>query len=208
MKRETEGQLSFADYSLNEVRVRLKLTEGETLYSTKPIDCPDAATQLMAGMLSEMDREHCCVVNLDNHLRPISFNIVSVGGINSAMVPVANVFKTAILQNAASLMIMHNHPSGNIEPSKEDISLTQRLLEAGRLLEIPIVDHIIVGGGSDRSYSLRTEMPELFFKNGKTFGAKSSISESEAKYASCADMVKTAANIPEREELSGPTRRM
>ena len=91
---------------------------------------------------------------------------------------------------------------------KEDISLTQRLLEAGRLLEIPIIDHIIVGGGSDRSYSLRTEMPELFFKNGKTFGAKSSISESEAKYASCADMVRTAANIPEREELSGPTRRM
>ena len=146
MKRETEGQLSFADYSLTEVRVRLKLTEGETLYSAKPIDCPDAATRLMAGMLSEMDREHCCVVNLDNHLRPISFNIVSVGGINSTMVPVANVFKTAILQNAASLMIMHNHPSGNIEPSKEDISLTQRLLEAGRLLEIPIIDHIIVGG--------------------------------------------------------------
>ena len=72
-------------------------------------------------------------------------HVLSIGSLNSAIVHPREVFKAAILNNAASLICFHNHPSGNPEPSQEDISLTRRLVEAGEILGIEVLDHIIIG---------------------------------------------------------------
>lgn len=155
------------EYSLKQVQVRLKLSEAEPLYSTEPLNSPERAVDVMAGMLAQLDRECCCVVNLDNALRPINFNVVSIGGINQAQIPIQNIFKAAILSNASQVMAFHNHPSGSLNPSREDIMITQKLVEAGRLMEIPVTDHIIVGGGTGERYSFRTEQPWLFEAGAK-----------------------------------------
>lgn len=149
-------------YELKQVQVRLRLSEAEPLYSTESITSPEIAAKVMAGALAEMDREYCCVVNLDGSNHPINFNIVSIGDINHAYVPVQNVFKSAILSNASSIMLLHNHPSGSLNPSKDDIELTRRVIEAGAIMNIPVIDHLIVIGGTAELVSIREERPEIF----------------------------------------------
>ena len=150
------------EYELKQVKVRLKLAEAEPLYSTEQITTPDKAAEVMAQALSQMDREYCCVVNLDGANHPINFNVVSIGDVNQAHVPIQNVFKSAILSNAASIMMFHNHPSGSVKASREDIDVTKRLIEAGKIMNIPVLDHIIVGGGTKERFSFREESPEMF----------------------------------------------
>ena len=149
-------------YELKQVQVRLRLSEAEPLYSTESITSPEIAAKVMAGALAEMDREYCCVVNLDGSNHPINFNIVSIGDINHAYVPVQNIFKSAILSNASSIMLLHNHPSGSLNPSKDDIELTRRVIEAGAIMNIPVIDHLIVAGGTAELVSIREEKPEIF----------------------------------------------
>ena len=149
-------------YELQQVKVRLKLAEAEPLYSTEQITTPDKAAEVMAQALAQMDREYCCVVNLDGANHPINFNVVSIGDVNQAYVPIQNVFKSAILSNAASIMMFHNHPSGSTHASKEDIEVTKKLIEAGRIMNIPVLDHIIVAGGSAEHFSFRDNNPEMF----------------------------------------------
>lgn len=84
-------------------------------------------------------------------------NVVSIGTLNQALVSPREVFKSSILSNAAGFFAFHCHPSGNPSPSREDAIATQRLKEAGELLEIQMVDHLIVGCGSGRSFSFRGE---------------------------------------------------
>ena len=150
------------EYELKQVKVRLKLAEAEPLYSTEQITTPDKAAEVMAGVLSQMDREYCCVVNLDGANHPINFNVVSIGDVNQAHVPIQNVFKSAILSNASSIMMFHNHPSGSVQASREDIDVTKRLIEAGKIMNIPVLDHIIVGGGSGERFSFKEANPEMF----------------------------------------------
>ena len=76
-------------------------------------------------------------------------NIVSLGTLNSSLIHPREVFKSAILSNAAGIMLIHNHPSGKCDPSELDISITKKLEEAGAFLDIPVVDHIIIGEGGD-----------------------------------------------------------
>ena len=150
------------EYELKQVKVRLKLAEADPIYSTEQITTPDKAAEVMAQVLSQMDREYCCVVNLDGANHPINFNVVSIGDVNQAHVPIQNVFKSAILSNAASIMMFHNHPSGSVKASREDIDVTKRLIEAGKIMNIPVLDHIIVGGGTKERFSFREESPEMF----------------------------------------------
>lgn len=155
--------MTMADkYELKQVQVRLRLAEAEPLYSAEAITSPEKAANVMAGVLSEMDREYCCVVNLDGSNHPINFNIVSIGDVNHAAVPIQNVFKAAILSNASSIMLLHNHPSGSLNPSNDDIELTKRIIEAGKIMNIPVLDHLIIVGGTAEIVSIREERPEIF----------------------------------------------
>ena len=154
--------MSKEQYELKQVQVRLRLQEAEPLYSTEPITDSDKAVEIMARALAEMDREYVCVVNLDTKRHPINFNIVSIGDIDQAQIPIQNIFKSAILSNAKSVLAIHNHPSGSLEASQADMSVTKRMVEAGHIIGIPITDHIIVTGGTGLHTSIRSTNPELF----------------------------------------------
>lgn len=91
---------------------------------------------------------------LDSKNQPTAINTVSIGCLNSSIVHPREVFKVAILSNSASIIVYHNHPSGDIKPSKDDINITQRLKESGKILGIDLIDHIIVGS-NEMYYSFK-----------------------------------------------------
>ena len=98
-----------------------------------------------------LDREMFVVVLLDGKNKVIGFNVVSVGSLTATLVHPREVFKPALLANAAALILVHNHPSGDPEPSAEDKAITERLQQAGDLIGIKILDHVVIGDGSFRS---------------------------------------------------------
>ncbi|MFD1031853.1 JAB domain-containing protein [Metaplanococcus flavidus] len=125
--------------------VSLKLVkESSLLYKERNIRSPKDAYKLMKHFLGELDREMLIVINLDIKNAPLSINICHIGSLNASIVHPREVMKSAILSNAASIMVGHNHPSGNSTPSTEDIAVTKRLAEAGRIVGIELLDHIIV----------------------------------------------------------------
>ena len=91
------------------------------------------------------DREHFICLHLSARNTVNSLETVSIGSLNAALVHPREIFKAAILSNAASIIIAHNHPSGDVTPSSEDCELTRRLKQAGELLGIELLDHLIVG---------------------------------------------------------------
>lgn len=145
-------------YKLDQVAIRM--VKEPPLLSDKPMDNPEAAIEVMRDVFRDYDREVLCVVNLKSNLQPISLNIASIGAVEQAIAHPRELLKSAILSNAASVILMHLHPSGNLEPSKQDISMTDRMQQAFTLMGIGIVDHIIMGDG-DRYFSFREkrEMP-------------------------------------------------
>ncbi|MFA5352683.1 MAG: DNA repair protein RadC, partial [Thermodesulfovibrionales bacterium] len=112
------------------------------------IGSSEEAYQLIEEYFSGLDREHfvCIMLNTAKHV--VGFETVAIGSLSSCLVHPREVFKGAILANSASIIVAHNHPSGGIEPSREDIIITTRLKEAGDLLGITVLDHIIAGEGS------------------------------------------------------------
>jgi DNA repair protein RadC len=109
--------------------------------------------RLIRTYLHGVDREHFVVLMVNRRNEVIGINTVSMGSLTGSIVSPREVFKPAILANAAALICAHNHPSGNPQPSPEDRHLTERLHEAGKLLDIQLLDHIIIGDGTEAYYS-------------------------------------------------------
>lgn len=142
-------------------QVAIRMVEQPPLYSKEPMNNPDVAIRVMNEFLSQMDRELFCIVNLQADLTPINMNIVSVGSLNEALINPREIFKSAILSNAHSMMLIHNHPSGNLTPSTSDIQTTARMQELGELMGISLVDHIITGrDGNYYSFRDKGEFPD------------------------------------------------
>lgn len=95
--------------------------------------------------MSNLPQENLWVLNLDTRNRLINVERLYQGSLNTSMVRVAEVFKGAILKNAASILMVHNHPSGDPSPSPEDANLTRLVVSAGRLLDIEVLDHMVIG---------------------------------------------------------------
>ena len=136
-------QLNFDEYKLPVIRIKMML--DKELYSNKPLDCPEAAVDVMGDLIKDEDRELLCVINVDNKLRPLNASVVSMGTVNYTIAPIVNIFKAGMLSNASGIVLMHNHPYGEVVPSKEDDDLTAKIYNIGKLLEIPLHDHVIVG---------------------------------------------------------------
>lgn len=148
----------------NELKVvSIRLVEEPPLFSKKVISSPYDVLDVLAEELKKYDRELFCVLNLRSKNQVINMNIVSMGTLNNALIHPREVFKSAILSNASSIMLLHNHPSGDCKPSDEDIKITKELIESGKCLEIPVIDHIIVG--EQQKYFSFYEHEILFQRN-------------------------------------------
>lgn len=143
---------------LEELKETLDLYNSVVMPSPerKSFKQPHSIAALLMEQLRYEKREHFIAILFNTKQEIISKEEISVGILNSALVHPREVFQKAISYNAASIIVVHNHPSGNPEPSKEDISLTARLTEAGGVLGIKVLDHIIIGDGT--YFSLKEHM--------------------------------------------------
>ena len=132
---------------INIVSIKM-VKESSFLYQTRKISSPKDAYEMIKEQLEGLDREQFIIACLNTKNEPTNISVVAVGTLNKAIVHPREVFKTAILSNAASIMAFHNHPSGETTPSQQDIQLTNRLYEAGELLGIKLLDHLIIGDGT------------------------------------------------------------
>ena len=132
---------------INSVSIKM-VKESNFLYQTRTISSLKDAYEIIKEQLEGLDREQFIIACLNTKNEPTNITVVSVGSLNKAIVHPREVFKTAILSNAASIMAFHNHPSGETTPSQQDIQLTNRLYEAGELLGIKLLDHLIIGDGT------------------------------------------------------------
>ncbi|HUI29691.1 MAG TPA: DNA repair protein RadC [Candidatus Acidoferrales bacterium] len=109
----------------------------------KPEDAAGIATEYLKGA----DREHLVGLYLSTANKLIAIHTISIGILNASLVHPREVFKMAIMVNADSVIVAHNHPSGNLEPSREDIDITKQLKDAGKILDIELRDHLVVSDG-------------------------------------------------------------
>ena len=131
--------------SENEIKVvNVRLVKEPSLYSTKEVTSPEAVMEVVASELKNYDREVFAILNLKTNGKPINLHICSIGTLDATMVNPREAFKAIILSNAASFICVHNHPSGNCEPSQDDIAVTERMVKCGELMGIKMLDHIII----------------------------------------------------------------
>ena len=120
--------------------------DGSALYNSDEISEPNVAAEIIQKYLEKEDRENLIVLMLNSKNKVVGINTVSVGSLDGSPAHPREIFKPAILSNAARIILAHNHPSGDTTPSEADIGITNRINNAGKTLGIPMLDHIIVGG--------------------------------------------------------------
>lgn len=113
----------------------------------KPVKCPQDVAGLLMEEMRYLKKEHMKLVLLNIKCNLISVEEISVGSLNASIVHPREVFNPAIRKSSASIIMVHNHPSGDPAPSSEDVSITARIAEAGKLIGIELVDHVIIGDG-------------------------------------------------------------
>lgn len=134
--------------------VRIKLITEKRLYSEEELTSSQKVVQFISKELAECDREVLCILNCNAKCQVINMNVVSMGSLTETLVTGRELFKSAILSNARGVILIHNHPSGNFTPSKEDFLVTTKMCIGGDILGIDVWDHIIIAGGSGERYSM------------------------------------------------------
>ncbi len=122
--------------------------EPELQFPKPSITCPQDAYAVLKQQLSWADREIFATVILNARNGVMGINTVSVGTLNASLVHPREVFRPAVIMGAASLILAHNHPTGDCVPSREDIELTRRLKQTGEIMGIQVLDHVIIGGNN------------------------------------------------------------
>jgi len=131
---------------------RLHISE---LSQTSRVSSPGDVAELVMPRLRFLKQEHFLVIHLNTKNKILSEETISKGTLDSSLVHPREVFKTAVKNSSAALILVHNHPSGDPQPSNDDLNLTRRLKEAGEIMGIPILDHLIIG--DNKFISLREE---------------------------------------------------
>ena len=121
-----------------------RLVRERTFPTRDQVRSPAGAAAVLAEYFADRDREEFVVVFLDTANTLTGIHVASVGGLAASIVEPRQVFKAAVLANAAAILVAHQHPSGNPEPSREDVAVTRQLVEAGKVMGIPVHDHLIV----------------------------------------------------------------
>ncbi len=133
-------------------QVKAAIELGRRLAAEAPderpaIHSPQDAADLVRYEMSALEQEELRVILLDNRNRMITVEEVYRGSVNSSQVRVGELFKAAVRRNAAALIVVHNHPSGDPTPSPDDVAVTRAIVQAGKLLDIDVLDHLVIGGG-------------------------------------------------------------
>jgi DNA repair protein RadC len=135
-----------------QIRAAVELSKRVEGYSETtgktPLDTPEAVANLVMGRLKDKKKEYFLAILLDTRNQLIRVAEISIGSLDTSIVHPREVFKEAISASASSVIFAHNHPSGDIEPSEDDIALTKRLKQAGEIVGIDVLDHVIIGGTS------------------------------------------------------------
>lgn len=132
------------------VEIKAALELGRRLAATSPEEKPrvtspaDAANLLMSEM-TFLDQEHLRLILLDTRNRVLKTPTIYIGSLNTSVVRVGELFRAALRENAAAFIMAHNHPSGDPAPSPEDVNVTRQIVKAGKLLDIDVLDHIVIG---------------------------------------------------------------
>lgn len=133
-------------YRIPIYQVRL-VRDGSQPAARKKVDSPSTAAQVLQQYLDGADREHFVVLLLDTQNQIIGIHTVTIGTLDASLIHPREIFKPVILANAASVILAHNHPSGDPTPSAEDRAVTRQVVAAGTTLGIEVLDHVIVGEG-------------------------------------------------------------
>lgn len=141
-------------------QIKAALELGRRLREMRPelmpvIHSPKDAADLVQYEMSALEQEELRVILLDTRNRLVHIETVYRGSLNSSSVRVGELFKAAIRRNAAGILVVHNHPSGDATPSPEDIALTRAMVQAGKLLDVDVLDHLIIGRGTFTSLKER-----------------------------------------------------
>lgn len=130
---------------VSSIRVEVVKEKWVSYEAPAKINTSEEAAVLMRAKIGNSDRENFVAILLDNKNRPLGVQTVSIGSLTAAIVHPREVYKAAIISNAAAIVAGHNHPSGDTTPSREDLVITKRLKESGELLGIRFLDHLILG---------------------------------------------------------------
>ena len=159
--------------------VRIKLITEKRLYSEEELTSSQKVVQFISKELAECDREVLCILNCNAKCQVINMNVVSMGSLTETLVTGRELFKSAILSNARGVILIHNHPSGDCTPSKQDVLVTERLVAFGELIGITVLNHIILGRGTYLSMKEANMMPdgkkiynEIAVENRAEYGKK------------------------------------
>jgi DNA repair protein RadC len=141
-------------------QIQAAIELGNRLSRERPIErviinSPEEAANLIRYEMSGLDHEEIWTMLLDTRNKLIEIKHIYVGSLNSAFARTAEIFKPAILANAAGIILAHNHPSGESNPSPEDIAMTRNLVQAGRMLDIDLVDHLVIAANEFTSLKER-----------------------------------------------------
>ncbi len=115
------------------------------------VSYPDNAANVAVPMIDDLTKEYFILLCMDTKNKVVNKQIISIGSLNANIVHPREVFKAALLNSAAHIIVLHNHPSGDPVPSREDIEITKKLHEAGKILGIDLLDHVIIGAGKNFS---------------------------------------------------------
>ena len=116
---------------------------------------PQSVVKAIRASIKDKAKEHFKLILLDTRNKIIGISTISIGTLNASLVHPREIFKEAIIHNSASVVLAHNHPSGDPEPSEEDLTITKRLVESGKILGIEVIDHIIIGKTNFSSFKER-----------------------------------------------------
>lgn len=143
-------RINFYDTRITDEGRTILLKEKGINYNDAAMNCPENIALMMQSLLhmDELAEEHCYMIALNSSCKVLGVFFVSKGTVNASLVSSREVFLRAMLIGAVQIILCHNHPSGNITPSDSDIKLTKQMKEAGELLNILLVDHIIIGKGN------------------------------------------------------------
>ena len=153
---ELESEKGLGEAKTAQIKAALEIGRRMLLISPEErcaVRSPADVAQLLMAEMSHLEQEHFRALYLDTRNRLLGSETIYVGSLNASHIRVGEVFRDAVKRNCAAIIVVHNHPSGDPTPSPEDVEVTRQLVEAGKLLDIEVLDHLIIG--QQRFVSLR-----------------------------------------------------